>query len=166
METHHNKLCDWEYVCDRRTYSYPDPRRTRWVVHYPSGPCTYPSADRPPLWMLQSWHDASSFLRFFRERHWQAFQWLSRRGRLPSETKDYCQHRVSSISITPLCAMNVYSTFLYTHTFISPKDKKLHWPTAVMQKMGRHCEAVKFTTFCYSKWDGGRQPQKLSHYSV
>ena len=32
--------------------------------------------------------------------------------------------------------------------------------------MGRHCEAVKFTTYCHSERDGAGRLQKLSHCSL
>ena len=51
--------------------------------------------------------------------------------------------------------------------FVQPKeDEKLHWLTAVAQTTGRHCESVKFTTFCYNEGDGGGRPQQLCHCSL
>ena len=55
--------------------------------------------------------------------------------------------------------INRYRTIRYIrglqrHSFVRYtkfRQKNLHWPTSVAQAMGRHCEAVKFTTFCYSE---------------
>ena len=41
----------------------------------------------------------------------------------------------------------------------TPEDYKLHWPTALVQTNGRHCEAAKFTSFCHTERDGGGRLQ-------